>query len=46
MKAVGYKKPSPIDDPESLLDVEVPIRRRHGAIFWLRSKQSRSTRWM
>ena len=25
MKAVGSKKPSPIDDPESLLDVEVSI---------------------
>ena len=24
MKAVGYKKPLPISDPESLLDIEVP----------------------
>jgi len=25
MKAVGYKQPSPIDDPDSLVDIEVPI---------------------
>ena len=24
MKAVGYKIPVPIEDPESLLDIEVP----------------------
>src|SRR5882672_5200677 len=30
MKAVGYKKPSPIDDPESLLDIEVPVPRPAG----------------
>src|SRR5438105_6521378 len=24
MKAVGYKKPLPINDPESLLDIEIP----------------------
>jgi NADPH2:quinone reductase len=30
MKAVGYKKPAPIDDPESLLDVEVPISQATG----------------
>ena len=30
MKAVGYKKPLPIDDPESLLDVEVPIPQATG----------------
>jgi NADPH2:quinone reductase len=24
MKAIGYKTPSPIDDPESLLDIELP----------------------
>ncbi len=24
MKAVGYRKPSPIDDPESLLDINLP----------------------
>jgi len=27
MKAVGYKKPSPIDDPESLPDIEAPVPR-------------------
>ena len=25
MKAVGYKIPLPIEDPESLLDIEIPI---------------------
>jgi zinc-binding alcohol dehydrogenase family protein len=30
MKAVGYKKPSPIDDPKSLLDVEVPVPQATG----------------
>jgi NADPH:quinone reductase len=25
MKGVGYKKPLPIDEPDSLLDIEVPI---------------------
>ncbi len=30
MKAVGYKNPSPIDDPESLLDVAVPIPQAMG----------------
>jgi NADPH:quinone reductase len=30
MKAVGYKKPSPINDPESLIDIEVPINHAAG----------------
>ena len=30
MKAVGYKKPLPINDPESLLDVEVPTPQATG----------------
>jgi NADPH2:quinone reductase len=30
MKAVGYKKPLPIDDPESLLDVQVPVPHAKG----------------
>jgi hypothetical protein len=25
MKAVGYKKPLPITEPDSLLDIEVPV---------------------
>jgi NADPH2:quinone reductase len=30
MKAVGYKKPLPIDDPESLLDIEIPVPEAKG----------------
>jgi NADPH:quinone reductase len=30
MKAVGYKKPLPIEDPESLLDIEVPAPQPKG----------------
>jgi NADPH2:quinone reductase len=30
MKAVGHRKPSPIDDPESLLDLEIPLPRPAG----------------
>lgn len=30
MKAVGYKKPLPIEDPESLLDIDVPMPEAEG----------------
>jgi hypothetical protein len=30
MKAIGYKKPLPINDPESLLDLEVPTPEANG----------------
>lgn len=30
MKAVGYKKPLPIEDPESLLDLEIPTPEAEG----------------
>ena len=30
MKAVGYKKPLPIEDPESLLDIEMPMPKAQG----------------
>jgi NADPH:quinone reductase len=38
MKAVGYKKPSAIDDSESLLDVEVPIPQVTGRDFLVEIK--------
>jgi NADPH:quinone reductase len=46
MKAVGYKKPSPINDPESLVDIEVPINHAAGRDLLVESRQYRSTRWM
>ena len=30
MKAIGYKKPLPIEDPESLLDIEIPTPEAKG----------------
>jgi NADPH:quinone reductase len=30
MKAVGYQKPLPISDPESLLEIEVPTPKAGG----------------
>jgi zinc-binding alcohol dehydrogenase family protein len=30
MKAIGYRRPLPIDDPDSLLDIDLPVPAAHG----------------
>ena len=38
MKAVGYKKPLPISDAESLMDIEMPVLDGLRAVRLLRAK--------